>query len=190
MGERQQFDHHLAGALFALAFQQRLEGTGKCRAWKQLLAVNQVKKRHRFPAQRVDDVMVVNDMGALAAGLGRLAPAQRQDRRAAEEAFQPVIEEAHAQAVTDQAGRHGVEYLPQDEAAARHHPDGCFLVIGCAPLRQRLQCRPFRLYPLAVMGVPAAGDLVDEAPVGGETGEVARAAQKQCVRDRLLEMTV
>jgi hypothetical protein len=39
------------------------------------------------------------------------------DLCAAQEAFEPVVEDAHAQAMADQPRRHGVEHAPQNESA-------------------------------------------------------------------------
>jgi len=39
--------------------------------WEQLIAIDQIEERHRLPAQRVDDVMVVDHMAMLLA-LGRV----------------------------------------------------------------------------------------------------------------------
>jgi len=49
---------------------------------------------------------------------------------------------------------------------------------------------PLKLDPLAIVGIAPADDLVDEAAVGIEVAEVAAAAQKQRILQRLLEMAV
>lgn len=50
----------------------------------------------------MDDVPVIDDMSALA--LRHWPPAlQRHDRRDAEEAFEPVLEDAHTQAMANQS---------------------------------------------------------------------------------------
>ena len=55
-------------ACFSLSLgQQRLEGAGIGAAREQLIAVDQIEQRHRLPAQRVDDVTIVDDVAALAA---------------------------------------------------------------------------------------------------------------------------
>jgi hypothetical protein len=65
----------------------------------------------------MDDVPIVDDMPALAAGLSA-SPADSHDGRRAEEAFEPIIIEMHAQSMADQSRGRSVEYSAQDEAAA------------------------------------------------------------------------
>jgi hypothetical protein len=65
----------------------------------------------------MDDVPVIDDVPALAAGL-RTAATQDDQRRRTKKAFEPVVVEAHPQPMTDQAGRHRIEHLFQREAAA------------------------------------------------------------------------
>ena len=59
--------------------------------------------------------MAVADDMDMRARLAR--PSARQDQMvdAAEEEFEPVVVEAHAEAVSDQARGHGVEHPAQDE---------------------------------------------------------------------------
>ena len=66
MSERKQADHGAAGLLLALLGQQRLEGAGISAAREQLIAIDQIEQRHRFPAQRMDHVMIVDDVAVLA----------------------------------------------------------------------------------------------------------------------------
>ena len=110
MGERQQPDHGAARPLLAVAGQQRLEGALIGAAREQLLAIDQIEQRHRLAAQGVDDVPVIDDVAVLAVGV-RAAAAQRHQRRRAEKAFEPVVVEAHAQAMADQARGHRIEHL-------------------------------------------------------------------------------
>jgi len=81
--------------------------------------------------------------------------------------------------VTDQPGRHRIEYLAQHEPAGRGDGDDRFLVIRRPPFRQKLQRRSLDIEPLAVASVAAADRFVDEAAVGIQRVEVARAAQQQ-----------
>jgi hypothetical protein len=133
---------------------------------------------------------VIDDMTVLAAGLRRSPSPQRQKRRAAEEALQPVIVDPGAQAMPDKAGRHRVENTAQGEAAGRCDMDDRLFVIGRAPLGQRLQFGTLRLDALAAMRIPASDDLIEEAAVGRQIGEVTRATQQQGVRDGLFQMAV
>ena len=59
--------------------------------------------------------------------------------RAAEIDLEPIVIQAHPQAVADQARGHAVEHLAQDEAAGRGDGDDGLLVIGGAPVRQLLE---------------------------------------------------
>ena len=74
MGERQQADHDPASLFLAFFGQQRREGAGIGAAREQLIAIDQVEQRHRLLAQRMDDVMVVDDVAMFAAALRRPAP--------------------------------------------------------------------------------------------------------------------
>ena len=97
--------------------------------------------------------------------------------RRAKETVEPVVVEVHAQAMADEPRRRGVENTAQNEAAARRDRDDLLLVIGGATLRQRSKPGPLQLDPLAVVGIPPADHLVDEAAVGIEIVEVPAAAQ-------------
>lgn len=95
-----QFDHHLAGAAKVAALLQRFEGAFVGGAWEQLIAVDEIGERHRLAPQRMDDVPVVDEMSAASFRDGTTAP-QASDGRGAEEAFEPIVEDAHAQAMPD-----------------------------------------------------------------------------------------
>ena len=71
MRERKQADHCAAGLLLALLDQQHLECAGVSAAREQLIAIDQIEQRHRFFAQRVDDVMIVDDVTVLSVPLRR-----------------------------------------------------------------------------------------------------------------------
>ena len=88
----------------------------------------------------------------------------------------------------DEARRNRIEDAAQREAAARCDHHGRLLIIGAPPLRQLFQGGPFRLDKLAIARIAAASNLVDEAAVGRQIGEVAGAAQKQRILDGLLQM--
>jgi hypothetical protein len=79
------------------------------------------------------------------------------------------------EAMADQARGNVVEDAPQDEAATRCDEHARLIVVGGSPLRQQLECGALDLDALA--GIAAPDHFVDEAPIGGEVREVARAAQ-------------
>ncbi len=60
-----------SGLLLALLGQQRLERAGVSAAREQLIAIDQIEQRHRLLAQRMDDVMVIDDVAVLAVPLWR-----------------------------------------------------------------------------------------------------------------------
>src|SRR6266568_2791734 len=137
----------------------------------------------------MDDVPVIDDVAMLSAGM-RPPAAQRHQRGRAEEAFEPVIVEPHAKPVADQARRHRIEHLLEDEPAGRSDGDDGLLVIRRPARRQRLQGRALEIEPLAVASIAAPDDLVDKTAIGLQVVEVARSAQQQRVLDRLFEMAV
>jgi hypothetical protein len=135
----------------------------------------------------MDDVPIVDDMVELAAGLPP-STADRHHGRRAQETFEPIIVEMHAQAMANQPGGCGVEHPAQDEAAAGGDRDARLLVIRRSSLRERLETGALDLDALAVARVAAPYHLVNETPVAGKILEVARAARQQRVLDDLLEM--
>jgi hypothetical protein len=106
--QRQQLDRDLARPLVAHFGAQRLEGFAIGLTREQLIAVDQIRQRHRLLAQRVDHVPVVDDVTTLAIG-DRLPPSERHHWRRANETVEPVVVEVHAQAMADQPRRRGVE---------------------------------------------------------------------------------
>src|SRR3954471_16562763 len=103
-----------AGLLLAVTGQQRFEVALIGAAREELLTIDQIEQGHWLAAQGMDDVPVIDHMAVLAVG-GRPPAAQRHQRRRAEEAFEPVVVEPHAKPVADQAPRHRIEYLLEDE---------------------------------------------------------------------------
>ena len=99
--------------------------------------------------------------------------------RAAEEDLDPIVVDAHLQPVADEARGHGVEDPAEHEAAGRRHRDHRLLAVFDAPAGQRPQDRALGVDALAVAGVAAADQRVDEGAIVGEGVEVARAAQQQ-----------
>ena len=153
MRECQETDHGAAGLLLAFSRQQRFEDAGISAMWEQLIAIDQIEESHRLPAQRVDDVMVVDHMAMLAGPLRRSATPQGQQLRRAEKAFEPVIIEADIEAVADQARGNAIEHAPQNEAATRCNEHAHFLVVGGSPLGERPQRGALDLDALAVSGM-------------------------------------
>ena len=145
--------------------------------------------RHGLGPERVDDVAVVDDMGAAAVAVAAAAR-QGHQMRAAEEDLEPVVVEAHPQPVADEARGHGVEDPAEHEAAGGGDRDHGLLAVLGAPVRQRPQHGALGVDALAVAGVAAADQRVDEGAVVGDRVEVARAAQQQRVLDGALEMAV
>src|SRR6267143_2938737 len=169
--------------------QQRFEGALIGAVREELLTIDQVEQGHWLAAQGMDDVPVIDDVAMLAAGM-RPPAAQRHQRRRAEEAFEAVVVEPYAKPVADQARRHRIEHLLEDEPAGRGDGDDGLLVIRRPAYRQRLQGRALEIEPLAVASIAAPDDLVDKAAIGLEVVEVTRSAQQQRVLDRLFEMAV
>ena len=189
MSKREQADHGAAGAAFAVLRQQRLEGRGISPPRKQLVAIDQVQQRHRLAAQRMNHVPIVDDMAMLAVRSGAAAP-QGDEMRRALKAFEPVVMQANPQAVADEPGGNGVEHLAQRERAGRGDEGRDLLVIGALARRQGFERRAFEIDALAVAGVVATDDFIDETSPRGQIGEVARAAQQQSVGQPLLQMAV
>ena len=126
----------------------------------------------------MDHMAVIHDV---AAPLVAISPAARQGHEmgGSEVKVEPVIMPPDAQAVADQAGRHGVEDPPEDEAAGRRHGDmGLFTVRGAAG-RQRLQHRALGVDALAIVG--AAHDRRTRQGTGGKRrdrrSQACRAAE-------------
>src|SRR5262245_35671543 len=101
-----------------------------------------------------------------------MAACQRDHWCSTEEAFESVVEDAHAKAMTNQPRRHGVEYAPQNEAARGRHRDHLLLKVGCTPPWQVSELGALQLDPLAVVCVTPADNLVNERAIGIQ---VARA---------------
>ena len=139
MSERQQSNDSAARLLFAVTGQQRFEGTPVA-AREELVTIDQIEQSHWLAAQGMDDVPVIDHVAMLSAGMRPLA-AQRRQRRRAEEAFEPVVVKPHAKPVADQARRHRIEHLLEDEPAGRGNGDDGLLVIRRPARRQRLQGR-------------------------------------------------
>ena len=67
MREGKQADHGPTSLLLALLGLQYLEGASISAAREQLIAIDQIEQRHRLIAQRMDDVVVVDDVAVLTA---------------------------------------------------------------------------------------------------------------------------
>ena len=190
VGERQQIDHQATGFTFGELLDQAIEGVSIGVPGEQLVAVDQAQQGHGLAAQGVDDVPVVDDVAVLARRRGTSTSKGDEGRRADEE-VEPVVIQPHTHPVADQARGHGVEHLLEDEAAGRGDGDQRLLVVARPAIGQRPQRRA-RSASIALPrpGVVAADDLVDEAPIGGQVVEPARAAHEQGVEDRLLQVAV
>src|SRR6516225_3446676 len=112
MGERQQAHGGAAGVFLALLGEQRLEGACVSAAREQLIAIDQVEERHRLPAQRVDEVAVVDDVSVFAAPLRPTAASQGEKPGRAEETVEPVVIEMDVEAMTNEARGNAVEHPP------------------------------------------------------------------------------
>ena len=92
--------------------------------------------------------------------------------------------------MADQARWHRVEHPLEDEAARRGDADDGLLVIRRPACRQPLQGRALEIEPLGVACVAPPDDLVDEATIGIQVDEVARAAQQERIFNRLFQMAM
>ncbi|MNL26315.1 hypothetical protein D3C87_1478320 [compost metagenome] len=110
--------------------------------------------------------------------------------RAADEDVEAIVKQTHTQPVADQAGGDGVEDLAQGEAAGAGHRDDHLFEVGRAAIGKGLQMRALGIDALAMCGITAADDLVDEGAVGAEIVEVSGAAHQECIANRVLEMAV
>lgn len=132
---------------------------------------------------------IVDNMTVLAGGM---RPPARQGRQLGptDEDREPVVVEAHPEAMTDQARRHGVEHLAKHEPAGRGDAHARLFVIGGTTAGERRKLGALDVYTLAVAGVDAPDDLVDEAAISGQIVERARAPHQESVLDRALEMAM
>ena len=169
--------------------EQGLERQSEGPAGEELVAIDQIEQRHRFAAQRMDDVTIVDDMAMFAVWLRPPAPQGENGRRALE-AFQPIVIETHPQPMADQSRGNRVEHLAQREGAGGRDIDVDLLIVGGLADRQLVQRHPLLVDTLGVAEVAAANDVVDEAPPCRKIVEVSRGAQQQSVGERSLEMAV
>ena len=116
MGKGQEGHREAAGLALGEPLQGHLEAAPVGIAREQGVAVDQVEQRHRLLFQGMDNVAVVDDVD-MGARLARPPARQGQVAGAAEEEFEAVVIEAHAEAVADEARGHGVEHPLQGEAA-------------------------------------------------------------------------
>ena len=186
MRERQKTDQGSAGVLLARAGEQRIEGPGIGSPRKEPITIDEIEQRHRFAAQGVDHVAIIDDMAMFAVRLWS-PPFQGEDVGRAQKAVEPVVIEAQAQLMADQPRGHGVEHLAQGEGAGGGDVDMGLLVIGGLALRQVFQFGPLLVDPLGVASIAAPDDLVDEPPPAGKIVEVARGAQQKGVVSALFK---
>ena len=100
--ERENPDHGAASWSLTETGEQGLERQGEGSAGEELVAIDQIEQRHRFAAQGMDDVTIVDDMTMFAIRLGPTAP-QGDDGRRALETFEPIVIETHPQPMADQS---------------------------------------------------------------------------------------
>lgn len=174
--QAQQSHHHLARGALGQLLAQEVERAPVRFAREELVAVDQAEQRHRLATKGVDDVVVIDDMTVLAIGAAATA-LERHQQGGSKKQLEPVVIQPNAQAMPDEARGHGVEDLAQREAVRGGDVDERLSVVAGALARQGLQQRPFGVDAFAVARVLAADDLVDEAAVGRQVGELAAAAQ-------------
>ena len=138
MSERQQSDDRAARLLLAVTGQQCFEGALIGAAREELLTIDQIEQGHWLAAQGMDDVPIIDHMTVFAAGM-RSPAAQRDQRRRAEETFEPIVIQPHAKPMADQARGHRIEHLLEGEPAGRGDGDDRLLVIRRPMRRQRLR---------------------------------------------------
>src|SRR5262245_15369905 len=105
MSQRQQSDDGAARLFLAVIGQQCFERALIGAAWEELLTIDQIEQGHWLTAQRMDNMSIIDHMTVFAAGM-RSPAAQRDQRRRAEETFQPIVIQPHAKAMADQARGH------------------------------------------------------------------------------------
>lgn len=138
--QAQQRHHQLAGRSLGQLLAQELERSAIGLPGEELVAVDQAEQRHGLAPQRMDDVVVVDDMAMLAVGT-TAAALQRHQQGRAQQQLQPVVIEPNAHPMPDQPGGHGVEDLAQREAARRGDADEGLLVVAGARRRRWTSCR-------------------------------------------------
>ncbi len=74
IGQFEQPDHRAAGVFVAFFGKQGFKGGTVGRAGKQLISIDQVEQCHRFSAQRVNDMSVIDDMAMITVCLRATAP--------------------------------------------------------------------------------------------------------------------
>ena len=77
MSQGQQFDGDLASLPVRQLLEESVESPSIFRTGEELVAIDQVEKRHGLFAQRVDHVVIVDDLIVLATRVGA-TPRQRQ----------------------------------------------------------------------------------------------------------------
>ena len=82
--------------------QECVEGSSIGLAGEELIPIDEVEERHRLAAERVDHMSIVDDLVVLAVGMDSPA-GQRHQVAAADEHVEPVVIQAHTQAMPDQA---------------------------------------------------------------------------------------
>src|ERR1700693_1467870 len=97
----------------------------------QLISIHEVQQCHGFASQRMDHMPIIDHMTVLAVP-SRPTPYEGEHTRAAEEQLHPVVKQAGAWTVTDEARGYRIKYLAQNEAPRGADVDQLLLVVGGA----------------------------------------------------------
>lgn len=122
-----------------------------------------------------------------------VAPAEAgmaHDMSAAQPRFDPIVVDVDPQALADQARGCRVEDTVHEKAAGPSDAGDLLGEVGGAPCRQWPQRRRLRAHGSGASTIAAGDELVDEAAPVGDIGEVAGAAQDQCLVEGGLEVTI
>ena len=134
----QQADIDAAGLARLELLVEHLPGTAEDGAREQILAEHRVAEGLRLLDERTDQVTVVDLTDRLVAGAA-IAARQRQHRRDAEVADEPVVVDVHLEAAADQARGHGVEDAAHADRARAGYAGGGDREVGRAVARQRMR---------------------------------------------------
>src|ERR1700753_1071237 len=92
--------------------------------------------------------------------------------------------------MSDETRGNGIEHLLQDEAANGGDCDNSLLIVARPPVGERLQRGALGIYASRLATGFGRDLCVDEAPIIGKVGKVARTAQQQRILDGGFNMAV